>query len=354
MDETKGGPPAAKSAAESRRGFLKLGAGGAAVAGAVALSAPSKAQAQGRGANAVTVSGHDVLIGGKPTKIKGLRISNALISDKATNDLIARGLDRYRSYGVNMISVYVMGSRFGNFSGYRKDSSLDPVFTTRLAKIIEACDSKGMIVLVGCLYWGGSTAKVGLEHWKQADADKAVFNTVKWLTDKGYTNVFVDPDNEGMAHVATGWDIGKMCDAGHAANPKMVMAYNYLSWPPDSADILIHFSPAVGGIMGRRARPYIETEGTPLSYMVGDHYWGPYSRQGRDDNYVNIGVYTHKMKEAQRLRTSWGIENEAGYVMASTWIQAPDAPHDNPGGAGTKEDPGIRWWLEYIQERHSS
>lgn len=51
-----------------------------------------------------------------------------------------------------------MGSRYGNIKGYLEDGSLNPVYSNRLAKIIEAADKRGMIVMVGCLYWGGSTA----------------------------------------------------------------------------------------------------------------------------------------------------------------------------------------------------
>ena len=337
---------------ESRRSFLKRGAAGLVAVGAASFVRP--AGAIGRGGSAVTVEGNKVLVGGVSFKIRGLRLSNALVSDKATTDLVERGLDRYRRYGVNMISVYVMGSRFGDVKGFNRDGSLNPVYAQRLARIIEACEARGMIVLVGCLYWGGSAAKVELEHWTQTDANQAVFNTVKWLAKNNYTNVFVDPDNEGMAHVAKGFDIGKMIDAGHAANPRMVMAYNFLDWPPANADILIHFSPPTGlGAGGARlVRPYVETEGSPLSYMTGEDYWGPYSRGARTDNYINIGVYTYKMKKAQKMRTTWGIENETGYVLASTWMQAADAPYDSPGGSGTKDDPGVRWWLEYISERH--
>jgi len=86
-------------------------------------------------------------------------------------------------------------------------------------------------------------------------------------------------------------------------------------------------------------RPYVETEGAPLSYMTGVDYWGPYSRGTRTDNYDNIGVYTYKMKEAQKMRATW-VSRTKRYVLASSWLQAPDAPYDSPGGSGSKDDPG--------------
>ena len=58
-----------------------------------------------------------------------------------------------------------------------------------------------MVVLVGCLYWSNSRAKEDLGHWKQEHANKAVANTVRWLKEHNYRNVFVDVDNEGIERV---------------------------------------------------------------------------------------------------------------------------------------------------------
>ena len=88
-----------------------------------------------------------------PFKVIGLRVSNALISDETAEQLI-KNLDAFKDYGVNTVSVYVMGSHFGDVKGYKPDASLDPVYTARLARIIEAADQRGMVVLVGCLYCG--------------------------------------------------------------------------------------------------------------------------------------------------------------------------------------------------------
>ena len=69
----------------------------------------------------------------------GLRCSNALINDQAVDSLI-NYLDEYRSYGLNTISVYLLGSRYSNIYGYNQDGTLDPVYQQRLEQIIEACD----------------------------------------------------------------------------------------------------------------------------------------------------------------------------------------------------------------------
>jgi hypothetical protein len=313
---------------------------------AFAIVAPATAADEARGSrNLLTLRGAEILFNGQPIKLKGLRTSAALMSDATTSDLIAH-LDLFRSYGVNSISVYVMGSRFTDVKGYRPDATLDPVYAGRLARIIEAADARDMIVLVGCLYWSTSRASEELTHWKQADANRAVANTVAWLKARNDRHVFVDPDNEGMAHFAKKWSIDEMIDAGHTANPTAIIAHNSRSAPSPRADLAIHHSPKIPG------KPYVETEGSP----PGSQYWGDYSKRAGLYNYINVGVYTPEMKTRQKAATTENIERANGYFLASTWLQAPPplGPHMKPGGDGTAENPGILWWLEYLRERHGA
>jgi hypothetical protein len=312
----------------------------------VGLTLSSFAAPAGKGGatrNVLTVAGAELFFNGAPVKIMGLRMSAALISDATTRDLIEH-LDAFRSYGVNSISVYVMGSRFADVKGYRPDATLDPVYAGRLARIIEAADARGMIVLVGCLYWSTSRASEELSAWKQTDANRAVANTVAWLKDRNYRNVLVDPDNEGMAHAANKWSIAEMIDAGHAVNPSCIIAYNSRQPAPANADLAIHHSPRIAG------KPYVETEGSPPR----SNYWGDYSKKSGFYNYINVGIYTHEMKERQKAATTEHIERANGYMLASTWLQAPPplGPNMEPGGDGTPEHPGIKWWLEYLRDRH--
>ena len=308
----------------------------------LALVLPTVAPA---GDNRFSVRGDQILLNGRPIKIIGLRCSNALMSDETTKQLIDH-LDEFKSYGVNTVSVFFMGSRFGDVKGYAPDASLSPAHAARMGRIIEAADRRGMIVLVGCLYWSTSRAKEDLRHWTQVEANRAVANTVRWLKEKDYRNVFVDVDNEGMAHDATGWSIAGMIDAAHAADPTVVAAYNDSDPPPANADVLIHHTPRVPG------RPWVQSEGTPNNAPGG--YWGSYSK--RDDlyNYINIGVYTDAMKEDQLRQTDRDLARHNGHMLASTWLQCvpPHGPNQRPGGDGSKDDTGIRWWLEHVKAKH--
>jgi hypothetical protein len=291
-----------------------------------------------------TVQGTQTLLNGQASLVKGLRCSNALISDAATDELITN-LGVFAQYGVNTVSVYFMGNRFGDVVGYRKDATLDPVYAARMARIIEAADARAMVILVGCLYWGDSRAK--WEGWTQAAADAAVGNTVRWLAEHDYRNVFVDVDNEGMALRNAGFDNRQMLLAGKAVDPTCLIATNFRGDPPPEADLAIHFSNVAPN------KPYIESEGSPGNVPDGQGYWGPYSNL-RDGsyNYRNIGLYTKAMKESQKALTRQHLDAGMGYMLASTWLQAPPpGPYQRPGGYGGPGDPGVRWWLEFLKEQ---
>ncbi|MHC4116606.1 MAG: alpha/beta hydrolase fold domain-containing protein [Planctomycetota bacterium] len=292
-----------------------------------------------------TVRDGKTYLNDKKILVKGLRCSNALVSDESADELIAN-LDAFASYGVNTVSVFFMGSRFGDVKGYDEYGNLNPVYAARMARIIEAADQRGMIVLVGCLYWGNSKAK--WDNWTQTEANAAVANTVRWLKESDYRNVFVDVDNEGMAKRGKGFDNRLMVIAGKKVDPDCVIATNFHGPPPAEADLGIHFSKKVEG------KPYIESEGTPTN--APGKYWGKYSKKPDYYNYINIGLYNDQMKANQIAITGEHLDNGRGYMCASTWLQCPPAsgPNNRPGGDGTKDSPGIRWWLEFIRDKYGA
>ncbi|MCX8037225.1 MAG: hypothetical protein N3D11_09325 [Candidatus Sumerlaeia bacterium] len=308
----------------------------------------------------VSVRGNQILLNNTPVKIIGLRCSNALISDAKTQMLLDN-LDVFKSCGVNTVSVYFMGSRFGDVKGYRPDASLDPVYAARMARIIEAADRRGMIVLVGCLYWSDSRAKEDLDRlWTQADANRAVANTVRWLREHEFRNVIVDPDNEGMAVAAKKWSTAEMIDAGHAADPRCVIGNNCAGPIPPNADVLMHYSAKDG------VRPWFESEGSPSKTPQG--YWGAYSKEPGYYNYIRIGRYTPEMKVSQIEATRNAIARDNGYMLASTWLQCGQGegiggPFMTPGGRAEnanvdedvktlRPDAGILWWLEFVKQEY--
>lgn len=319
------------------------------------------------GKHVLGIRGDQILLDGKPFKVIGLRCSNALMTDRTADNLIER-LPFYRHHGINAVSVFFMGSRFGNVKGYRPDATLDPVYAARMGRIIEAADELGMVVVVGCLYWSDSRAKEDLVgSWGQEDANRAIAGTVRWLSDHDYRNVFVDVDNEGMAHDEMGWSISGMIEAGHAVDPSIRLAYNDSGPPPDNADLYVHHSPKVPG------KPWLDSEATPQTTTPGG-YWGTFSKQtnrstdGEYDNYSRIGRYTEAMKAEQIRRTEEEVDRYNGHMLASTWLQCVPGegvggPFAAPGGHSRiadvdadidrlHPDAGIAWWLEFVKGRY--
>ncbi len=287
------------------------------------------------------ISGTDTLIDGRPTLLRGLRCANAVIADEATADLVLH-LGEYASYGLNCISVYWQGSRFGDVRGYLADGSLSPTHAARMARIIEAADDHGIIVLVGCLYWGKSQSMWA--HWTQDEASAAVANTVRWLREHAYRNVFVDTSNDAVAPREAGISERAMLLAGKREWPDCIMAANHRGAPPPEADLAIHHNAPVAG------KPYVETEGSPHNVEGG--YWGPYSRTDGLYAYTNVGEYTEIMKADQMALSARNWRSGRGYLLASTWLQAPppQGPNHAPGGYGGPGDPGVRWWLHFARD----
>jgi len=324
------------------------------------------------GNHRLTVRGDEIMLNGQTIKVIGLRCSNALISDTTTNDLIG-ALDLYRSYGVNTVSVFLMGSRFGDVKGYRPDSSFNPIYRDRLERILRATDERGMVTIVGCLYWSTSKAKEDLSAWTQTEANRAVSNTARWLGEKGFAHVILDPDNEGMAVRAMDWKVESLIAAAKTANPNLVVANNTKQDPPNE-DLNMHFGEPEKG------KPWLDSEATPANAPGG--YWGRFSKQTHQAdkayyNYSRIGRYTAEMKADQLRQTRDELERFNGYVLASTWLQCGPAqgvggPFTQPGGrsnlgSATDEpaawntdidtiDPeaGILWWLEFLRETYGS
>jgi len=290
--------------------------------------------------NVFSVKENQTLLNGEEFQAIGLRCSNALITEESTNDLIAH-LDEYRKWGLNTISVYFMGSRFSPVNSFNLDATLKYEYASRMSEIIEACDKRDMVVLVGILYWGGTEirelANDYYKTWDQEKVNLAIRNTVLWLKEKNYRNVFIDPDNEGMAERGAGFDIAEMICVGKKTNPEIVIAYNGMNIPPSCADLPIHFGKKV------KSMPFIESEGAP------SQYWGHYSKESGLMEFINVGIYTQGKKEEQLRETKKFLDEGHGYLFASTWLQNI-TPNYGFGGDGSPCNPGIQWWIDFVKK----
>jgi CubicO group peptidase (beta-lactamase class C family) len=104
----------------------------------------------------------------------------------------------YVAHGVRAFTLCLQGGMPGYEgavnSAFNADGSLRPNYLNRIARVIEACDEQGVVVILGCYY----------QRQDQILADEqavraGVVNTVKWIVDKGYGNVVLEIANE-FAH----------------------------------------------------------------------------------------------------------------------------------------------------------
>ena len=291
--------------------------------------------------NVFSAQGNQTLLNGQPFQAIGLRCSNAMLSEESVDALVGH-LEEYESYGINTISVFFMGSRYSNINGYNLDGSIKETYKKRMSKIIEACDKREMVVLVGVLYWGAQQSDFSnayYKDWKQKDVNTALVNTITWLRENNYRNVFIDPDNEGMAERGAKFNIDEMICEGKRVDESYSIAYNGKGYAPPCADLAVHFCNITQGI------PYIQSEGTP------SQYWGDYSKEQGLDHYINVGIYTEGKKKEQIEETSKLLDAGHGYMFASTWLQNIP-PNYDVGGDGSPCNPGIKWWLDFVKDNY--
>jgi hypothetical protein len=125
----------------------------------------------------------------------GISVASASQSDSLTDHLIAQ-LDDYRRYGVNTIDVFFQGSS-GGFSDpfLKKRKAIEKAHLRRMKKILDACDARGMVVIVGIFY---QRAMANIDGVREINDAEGVRNAVKAVAKalRGYKNLILNIANE--------------------------------------------------------------------------------------------------------------------------------------------------------------
>jgi len=119
-------------------------------------------------------------------------------AERNTAEFIA-ALPAYRAHGLLAVCLNIQGGSPQGYSwhqpwkigGFTSEGKLKPAWAARLAKVIEACDRHGMVVILG-LFYGKQSGTLKDE----AAVKAAVVNTVDWLVDRQTTNVLLEIGNE--------------------------------------------------------------------------------------------------------------------------------------------------------------
>ena len=179
----------------------------------------------------ISISGEKFLINGEPTfkgktwkgyKLEGLLPNSRMIqgifddlndstrllwaypdtktwdANRNTNDFI-KEMDGWHKKGLLAFTINLQG---GSPQGYSKsqpweNSAIDPAgnlrpaYMSRLEKILDKSDEFGMVTILGIFYFGQD------ERIKDEEAVKnGVLNTLKWLSERNYSNVLIEINNE--------------------------------------------------------------------------------------------------------------------------------------------------------------
>ena len=200
----------------------------------------------------LSVSGPDLLVDGRPTKLWGVRVANALEDDDHVDRLIA-ALDEYQAHGFNALTRFLQGGSSGSVDAFLPDGSLDEAVLERQRRLLDETARRGMVAIVGYFY-----QRRPLRPRTAADVERAVANATAWL--RPWDHVMVNVANE--YHAAQWADkrdvyafqdpsaINRLVDVAKAADPNRLVGGNAkgidLVLPvARHADVALHDDPGI-------------------------------------------------------------------------------------------------------------
>ncbi|HOW73656.1 MAG TPA: serine hydrolase [Candidatus Paceibacterota bacterium] len=165
-----------------------------------------------RAATRVSLTGNRWQINGTVTNpgtpaeglLMNVRMVNAIFEDRVkhpdfdsaanTDRFIAR-IPEYAAQGVNAFTLCLQGGMPGYEgalnSAFEPDGALRESYLNRVRRVIEACDRRGMVVILGCYYQRQSQVLRD-----EAAVRAGVVNVVKWVRASGARNVVLEVANE--------------------------------------------------------------------------------------------------------------------------------------------------------------
>lgn len=312
--------------------------------------------------NEIKIEGKFFTLNGRAFDMWGVRVASASVTEDATIEFISH-LDEYKSYGVNSFSVFLQGSSGITFDPFNdKGTTIDPGIIERTKRIIEECDKRDMVVILGIFYQ--SVKEINLKDWYSCK------NAVKLVAEtfKPYRNVIFNIANEQNSeeHLSKPWSrvfdvegILELADIVHKADPDRIVGgggvsyvKNLLLARSEKIDLLLfdtffatdnseHWYDFI--TRGELEKPIVNVEclgyATKYSEPQGVFMSGKYFPHGKKE-------YTDEIDRA--------IRTPGLYIFfhATLWYQglAKGLPqHYDMGGMGMPDDPGVRWYFEYLK-----
>jgi hypothetical protein len=135
--------------------------------------------------------------------LMNVRMVNSLFEDRHRPDFDAESntdeflaaLPQYVAAGMRAFTICLQGGMPGYEgalnSAFESDGSLRESYLSRAARVIEACDARGAVVILGCYYQRQDQVLKDEEAVR-----RGVANVSGWLKERGYTNVLLEIANE--------------------------------------------------------------------------------------------------------------------------------------------------------------
>ena len=144
--------------------------------------------------------------------LMNVRMVNCTFEDRNREDFdpdantgkLLKVLPDYAAAGVLAFTLCLQGGMPGYEgalnSAFEPDGSLRPEYLARIARVIEACDRRGVAVILGCYY-----QRQDQVLRDEAAVRRGVVETCRWIERQGYTNVVLEIANEyphgGFDHI---------------------------------------------------------------------------------------------------------------------------------------------------------
>ena len=317
----------------------------------------------------LSVKGHLFYLNDKPFDMWGIRVASASQSEALTKHLIAQ-LDDYKRYAINTIDVFLQGSSGGFSDPFTQNGKqINADHLNRIKRIIDACNEREMVVVVGIFYQRTMANMDNVRHISDAQGVRNAVETVAREL-KGYGNIIINIANEqnsghyekcGFFNFNEPENIISLCKAVKAVAPKMLVGGGGYH---DEKNIIIGKSPAVDVLLfdtfdndvvnGQHSRWHYDLftrNGVVNKPIVNVEMFG-----GWTSKFMPPGVYTESGKETHLKDVGEAASTEGLYVHfhSNPWCQGLSVgkeTHFELGGMGTAKDPGIRWWFEEVRKK---
>lgn len=258
----------------------------------------------------------------------GIRAANALENDATTQALI-NNLDSMKAHGIQSVAISLQGGKTGTSEAFNNDGSLKPVYTSRLASILDALDARGMVGVVIFFYQARDQDLIDDNAVRVATTNATIFL-------KPWRNVWLQVINEWYH---TGFDRAIL-----KTSSGQIELYDLIKTLDPQR--ITHVSDTAGANDG-----FLSDTGTTNSngnVVIEFTRLDLYTSEGGVPGVFSSSSMSTAQNDAQTT-----FNNKGYWFWHAAWHQQADSPgwpRFDVGGAGTSADPGVSFIWDKMQQ----